>query len=110
MAFDTGLAERIRAQLKRTAGLQEKKMFGGLAFLVNGNMACGVHKNELMVRVPPDRNAELLARPHTRPFDLSGRPIAGWILVGPSGYRTDGSLAAWIELGMEFARSLPPKK
>jgi len=110
MAFDTELAERIRTRLKRTTGLQEKKMFGGVAFLVNGNMACGVHKNELMVRIPPERNAELLARPHTRPFDLSGRPMAGWILVGPDGCSDDDQLATWIKLGVDFARSLPAKK
>ncbi len=110
MAYNIQLAERIRAQLKRAAGLQERKMFGGVGFLINGNMACGVHKDELMVRINPERNAELLGRPHTRPFDLSGRPMAGWILVGPAGYQTDEVLAAWIGLGVEFARALPQKK
>jgi len=110
MAYNTVLAERIRARLKRTAGLQERKMFGGVGFLINGNMACGVHKNKLMVRIPPERNAELLAHPHTRPFDLTGKPMAGWILVGSEGCRTEAQLASWVKLGVDFARSLPAKK
>jgi hypothetical protein len=110
MAYDTGLAERIRSRLGRLPGLQERKMFGGIGFLINGNMACGVHKNELMVRIGPERNAELLARPHTRPFDLSGRPMAGWILVGPEGCKTEADLGGWVKMGVDFAKSLPAKK
>lgn len=110
MAYNIALADRIRSRLRRAAGLEEKKMFGGVGFLINGNMACGVHQGELIVRTGAERTAELLARPHTRPFDLSGKPMAGWILVGPQGYKADADLHGWIKLGADFARSLPAKK
>lgn len=109
MPYNIALADRIRSRLRRAAGLQEKKMFGGMGFLINGNMACGVHKDELIVRIGPERSAELLARPYTRPFDLSGKPMAGWILVTPQGYKADADLHGWIELGTDFAGSLPAK-
>jgi hypothetical protein len=82
MAYDELLGVRIRAALGPLPGLEEKKMFGGVSFLVKGNMACGVHKNSLIVRVGPEKHAWSLARPHTRPFDMTGRPLSGWIVVG----------------------------
>jgi TfoX/Sxy family transcriptional regulator of competence genes len=110
MAYNPGLADRIRTRLGRAAGLEEKKMFGGVGFLINGNMACGVHKDELLVRVGAAQTAALLARPHTRPFDLSGKPMAGWILVAAQGWKADADLQGWIKLGVDFARSLPAKQ
>jgi len=109
MAYDELLGIRIRAALGALPGLVEKKMFGGTGFLVNGNMACGVHKNDLIVRVGPEQYAWALAQPHTRPFDMTGRPMAGWILVEPPGCTTESALKAWVDLGLALALSLPGK-
>jgi len=109
MAFDNGLAERIRKQLGKRRGLSEKKMFGGLAFLLNGNMCCGVHGQEMIVRVDPQKTAQALSQPHTRIFDLTGRPMMGWILVQPKGLATEPGLAKWIKAGVKYASSLPVK-
>jgi hypothetical protein len=90
--------------------VSEKAMFGGLAFLLNGNMAVGLSSGgELMVRVGPGASDAALARPHTRPFDMTGRPMKGWILVAPEGVKTKRQLAAWVSRGVEFAGTLPPK-
>jgi hypothetical protein len=94
MAFDVALAERIRTQLGKRRGLTEKKMFGGLAFLLNGNMCCGVHGQEMIVRLAPEQTDDALRRTHTRVFDLSGRPMKGWILVQPEGLATKAALAS----------------
>ncbi|MGH8865995.1 MAG: TfoX/Sxy family protein [Burkholderiales bacterium] len=110
MAFDEGLAQRIRKRLAVHKKLTEKKMFGGLAFLLNGNMCCGVHRRELIVRLEPVRTDAALAEPHTRIFDLSGRPMKGWILVELPGLADEPSLAKWLRLGTKFAGSLPEKK
>jgi TfoX/Sxy family transcriptional regulator of competence genes len=99
----------MRAAIGPLPNLEEKKMFGGIGFLVNGNMACGVHKNFLIVRVGPEKHAWALAQPHTRPFDMTGRPMAGWIMVEPSGCATENALKAWLELGLAFTHSLPDK-
>lgn len=109
MAFDEQLAERIRQQLGQRPGVTEKKMFGGLAFLVNGNLACGVHGSEMIVRLDPKQTEQTLSKPHTRVFDLSGRPMKGWILVQPKGLTTKAALAKWIQTGLKYAASLPPK-
>ena len=109
MAYDEKLASRIRAILKGTRGLEEKKLFGGVGFLLNGNMACGVHKDSLIVRIKPGDTAAALRRPHVRPFDLSGRPMQGWILVSAEGCKTPSSLANWVNLSVTFAKSLPRK-
>jgi hypothetical protein len=110
MAFDEQLANRIRKQLGKQKGLVEKRMFGGLAFLLNGNMCVGVHANEMIVRLAPDQTDSALAQQHTRVFDLSGgRPMKGWILVEPKGLESDAALAKWIETGVKFAKSLPAK-
>jgi TfoX/Sxy family transcriptional regulator of competence genes len=88
----------------------EKAMFGGLAFLVRGNMAVGISNTaELIVRVSPDETDEALSQPHTRRFDMSGRPMKGWILVAREGVQTESPLAAWVERGVRFARTLPAK-
>jgi len=109
MAYDEALAERVREQLAAEPAISEKAMFGGLAFLLEGNMAVGLSGDELMVRVGPDASDDALARPHTRPFDMTGRPMKGWILVAPEGVAEDDDLAAWVARGVDFARSLPPK-
>ena len=109
MAFDDALAERIRKRLGRRKSLTEKKMFGGIGFILGGNVACGVHEKEMIVRVAPGETGTLLREPHTRRFDLTGRPMNGWILVEPSGLTTDGALDKWIDVGATYAASLPAK-
>ncbi|HWQ38898.1 MAG TPA: TfoX/Sxy family protein [Burkholderiales bacterium] len=110
MAFDQTLAERIRGRLASHKGFSEKRMFGGLAFLLDGNMCCGVHQREMIVRLDPQRMAAALAEPHTRAFDLSGRPMKGWILVNAVGVADDASLAQWLRLATDYAATLPAKK
>lgn len=106
MAYDEQLAARVRREL---AGADEKRMFGGLAFMLHGHMCCGIVGQDLMVRVGPDRHERALARPHSRPMDFTGRPMNGMVFVGPEGTRTEASLRAWIGEAVEFARTLPPK-
>jgi len=84
-------------------------MLGGLAFLLNGNMCCGVHRSELMVRLDPAQTEAALTEPHTRVFDLSGRPMKGWILVETAGLANEPALAKWVSLGTKYAASLPKK-
>lgn len=110
MVFDDQLADRIRQQLGNCRGLTEKKMFGGLAFLLNGNMCCGVHGQELIVRLDPAQTAQALSQQHTRIFDLSGRPMKGWILVQPKGLADEADLAKWVNVGVEYASMLPAKR
>ena len=109
MAFDEKLAERIRKRLGKRVGLKEKKMFGGIAFLVNGNMCCGVHGDEMIVRLDPEQTTKVLSQPNTRLFDLTGRPMRGCILVRQKGLATDAELGKWIAVASKFAESLPPK-
>ncbi len=109
MAYDEHLAERVRATLKRRRGLSEKKMFGGLAFMVNGHMACGVIGEDLMVRVGPEAYEAALKKAGARPMDFTGRPMKGMVYVGPRGHRRASSLEAWVQQGLSYARSLPPK-
>ena len=109
MAYDEGLAQRVGEVLASRAEIDEKRMFGGVGYLLNGNMACGVYGDRLIVRVGPEAYASALSRPHTREFDLTGRPMKGWVTVGPEGYESAEQLETWIEQGLEFALSLPPK-
>ena len=109
MAYDEGLAERVRAMMRQHPGYEEKKMFGGIGILMQGNMACGVHGTDLIIRVGPERYKESLAANHTKEFDLTGRPMTGWIVVLPEGYTSDDSLETWVNRGVEYALSLPPK-
>jgi TfoX/Sxy family transcriptional regulator of competence genes len=109
MAYDEHLADRVRERVAAEPGVAEKRMFGGLAFLLDGNMAVGISGDDLMVRVGSDATDDALARPHTRPFDMTGRPMRGWILVAPEGATDEKELAAWIARGVAFARTLPPK-
>lgn len=109
MAYDEGLAERIRERLGADPGVTEKRMFGGIAFMHRGNMAVGVSGEDLMVRVGPDATDAALARPGTRVFDMTGRPMRGWILVAGTAVAEDQVLTEWIEEGRAFAATLPPK-
>jgi hypothetical protein len=109
MAYDEGLATRVRDEIGNLAGLTEKKMFGGLAFLLNGNMACGVHSDELIVRLDPADTEAGLAEPGARVFDMTGRPMKGWLLIGPDGIAEDADLRRWIGRGVRCAGDLPPK-
>jgi TfoX/Sxy family transcriptional regulator of competence genes len=109
MAFDEGLAHRIREALAEQDGLTEKKMFGGIAFMVQGNMAVGVSGEEMMVRVGPEKYDEAVGQAHVRPFDMTGRPMKGWVLVGAEAYEADKDLNDWVQRGLNFALSLPPK-
>lgn len=109
MAYDELLAERIRTLLHRRKGITERRMFGGLAFMAGGNMACGIVKDELMVRVGPERHEEALARPHARPMDFTHRPMRGMVYVAREGFATDEDLAAWVDRGLSYARSRPAK-
>ena len=109
MAYDEKLADRVRKQLAKRKGVAEKKMFGGLAFLLNGNMSVGLHGDELIVRLDPEQTDAALAKPHTRIFDITGRAMKGWILVKPAGLAGD-ALAEWVGIGVTYAGSLSPKK
>ena len=110
MAYDRVLTERIRKAIGRREGVSEKQMFGGIGFLVNGNMCCGVHRTELMVRLDPKTTETALGQAHTRVFDLTGRPMRGWILVASEGLATDDDVALWVDRGFQFAQSLPRKR
>ena len=109
MAYDEALAARLHSALTGEPNVIEKKMFGGVTFMVNGNMACGIVGDELMVRVGPDNHEDALSRPHARPMDFTGRPMRGMVYVARPGFESRRELAAWVESGASFARSLPPK-
>ena len=110
MAYDEELAERIRELLAGEADITEKRMFGGLAFLVGGNMAVSASgQGGVMVRVDPEDTDALLAEPHARPFEMHGRTMQGWLRIDPEGVRTVPELEPWVKQGVSYARSLPPK-
>lgn len=109
MAFDEGVAQRLREALAGLKGITEKKMFGGIAFMDRGNMCCGVVSDTLMARVGPDAYAEALTRPHAREMDFTGKPLQGFVYVDPPGYAEDEQLRGWIELCRSFTSSLPAK-
>jgi TfoX/Sxy family transcriptional regulator of competence genes len=109
MAYDQALAERVREELGSHPAVTEREMFGGIAFLVAGNMAVGVTGDELMIRVGKDAHADTVALPGARTFDMSARPMVGWLVVGSEGFATEAEFLAWIERGVTYAESLPPK-
>ncbi|MCB9591895.1 MAG: TfoX/Sxy family protein [Sandaracinaceae bacterium] len=109
MAYDEKLADRIREALAGTPSLEEKKMFGGLCFLVRGHMACGIAKGELMVRVGAEGYEAALARPHAKEMTFTGKPIKTMVYVDPDGFRTKKQLGGWIAMGVAHAEGLPPK-
>ena len=106
MAYDRGLADRIRAVVDGRKGVSEKEMFGGIAFLLDGKMFIGIVKNDLMVRVGPDRHEEALAKAHVRLMDFAGRPMRGYVYVAPAGCRDARSLAAWIDWSAAFTATV----
>jgi TfoX/Sxy family transcriptional regulator of competence genes len=110
MAYDEELAHRVRELLGEEAGLTEQRMFGGLAFLLNGHMSVAVSsRGGLMVRVQPDATDAALSRPHASPFEMAGRPVRGWIRVSAEGLKGKRELSRWVRHGVDFARTLPPK-
>jgi hypothetical protein len=109
MAYDKGLAQRVRELLEEKPGFVEKKMFGGICFLLCGNMACGIIHEDLIVRAGAERYEASLKLPHTRKFDITGKPMKGWVMVSSEGYETDEDLFHWIQQGVHYALSLPPK-
>jgi TfoX/Sxy family transcriptional regulator of competence genes len=109
MAFSEELAERVRKQLGRRAGLAEKRMFGGLGFLIGGNLAVAVRGDELLARVEPAQTEALLKERGARLFDTGRQPMKGWLVVGSAGIKDDASLATWVERGAQYAASLPKK-
>lgn len=109
MAYDEVLADRIKTILKSRRSVTEKKMFGGLCFMVNGNMACGVEKKKLVVRIGPDDYEKILKLKHVRKMDFTGKPLKGFIYIMPEGLSRADSLKKWVDRGIQFARSLPKK-
>ena len=110
MAYDEALAARVRTVLGDRDDVEEKRMFGGLAFLINGNMSVAVSgRGGLMVRVPPDETEKLLARDHVEPMVMAGRETRGWLRVRSDGVKTKRQLQSWVTRGVAYARSLPPK-
>ncbi len=109
MAYDELLAERVRTSIAGLHGITEKKMFGGIAFMLRGNMCCGIVKEELMVRLGREGTAAALEEPHTRPMDFTGKPLKTMIYVEPIGCADDLALTAWVEKAVAFAKTLPAK-
>ena len=107
MAYDQQLDARIN-QTVASWGATKRKMFGGTCYLLHGNIVCGVHQDRLIVRVGEEAGTVALDEPHTRPFDITGRPMKGWVMVAPQGYAGDG-LNAWLERARVFVATLPPK-
>jgi TfoX/Sxy family transcriptional regulator of competence genes len=111
MAYDEDLANRIRELIARDPDVTEKRMFGGLAFLIGGHMAVAASREGgIMVRIDPDQTDTLLAKPHTRPFEMRGRELDGWLRVDPEGLKTKRQLEPLVKRGVDYARSLPPKQ
>ena len=109
MAFNENLAERIRQRLTRRKNIEEKKMFGGIGFLLNGNLLVGVWKDSLIVRLGPEDAEEALTEAHVSEFNITGRSMKGWVLVAPEGVEAEGQLSGWIQRATTFVGKLPGK-
>lgn len=109
MGIDEQLAGRVRKTIPADVRFTESRMFGGLTFMLGGKMTCGISETDLMVRVGPQQYEQALREPGARPMDFTGRPLRGFVFVGPAGTRGDRALRAWIRKGREFVRSLPPE-
>ena len=109
MVYDEKVALRIRNVMAKQKGSDERKMFGGLSFFVNGKMCIGILKNDLVVRIDPKDSDKLLKMPHVRPMDFTGKPMKGFVYVAPKGYNTDKMLSFWIKNGIEFSKTLKKK-
>ena len=110
MAYDRRLAERVRDALKGQRGLTEKEMFGGIGFMLRGNMMCGVLEADLIVRVGPEQHEQAMLRRHVQPFLIRGAPAKGWVRVRPAGTRSDSQLQSWVEAALTAAKRLPSKE
>jgi TfoX/Sxy family transcriptional regulator of competence genes len=110
VAYDEGVAQRVREALGDQPDVTEKRMFGGLAFMLSGHMCIGVLRHDLMVRVGPGQYAECLKLPHARPMDFTGQPLTGFLFVDEKGFESDPDLGAWIRRAVEFVSGLPPKR
>ncbi|KAA3662844.1 MAG: RNA methyltransferase [Calditrichaeota bacterium] len=109
MAYDEGLAQRIREMVQNHPGITERKMFGGLAFMDRGNMCCGIIRSELMVRVGAEKYTEALEDPHAREMDFTGKALRGYVYVAENGIDSDIGLHFWIKKGLDFTATLPAK-
>ena len=109
MAYNQDVAERVRKVIARRKGVYERKMFGGLAFLMNGNMCCGVIDNNVVLRLGKDRAEKALRERHTREMDFTGTPLASMVYLRPAGYKTEEELRAWVKRAVDFTRTLPAK-
>ncbi|MDA1234658.1 MAG: TfoX/Sxy family protein [Acidobacteria bacterium] len=109
MPYDEALAERVQALIGKHRGVTEKRMFGGLAFMLDGNMCCGVMQGRIMMRLGPEGAEAALKEPHTAPMDFTGKPIKSMVYVRPEGYVSDADLEKWVKAAVGFAKSLPPK-
>ena len=109
MTFNELTAMQIRSAMQTTPGISERHMFGGVAFMLAGNMCCGVIEDNLVVRVGPDAYERALCAPHARPMDFTGRPLHGFIYVDREGFSSENSLQQWIQQGVNFVQTLPPK-
>jgi TfoX/Sxy family transcriptional regulator of competence genes len=109
MPYDEQLDRRIRQVVSRWKGSGSKKMFGGVCHLLHGNMFCGVHQNFLILRLGEEKAIEALEQPHTRPFDITGKPMKGWVMVAGDDCEDEADLRAWLEQARLFVRNLPPK-
>ncbi len=109
MAYDEGLAERLREAFQSRRGVSEKRMFGGVAFMVDGHMAVGIVGDSLMARVGPEQHAKLLRMKHVREMDFTGRPMKGFVYVAPAGFDSHAELLAWVERCVRFVSTLPKK-
>lgn len=109
MAYSESLAERVREIVSRIKGIEEKKMFGGVGFLLNGNMLVGVWKEFLIVRLGPEEGTKALKDKFVIPFDITGKPMKGWVMVVPDGVEDDSQLKKWIQRALKFVEKLPAK-
>ena len=109
MSYEEAVAERVRSALSRRKNVAERKMFGGLTFMVGGHMCCGVVGDELMIRVGPDQYDEALSHKHAREMDFTGTPLRGFLFVEPKGFATEAALAEWLEKAVSFVKTLPAK-
>ena len=109
MPYDETLVERLRPLFRGKYSVKEKRMFGGLAFMVNGHMCCGIVGKDLVVRTGRDGFSEAIRQPHARPMDFTGRPMKGFVYVAPAGYRSDRDLRSWTRRGLDFVLRQAPK-
>jgi TfoX/Sxy family transcriptional regulator of competence genes len=109
MAYNIDLEQRIDKMLNRLGSITKQKMFGGIGYLLNGNMCFGIHKEYLVIRTTPEKAAELMKSEDTAPFDITGRPMKGWVLVSPDAVETEDQLMEMLQIGASFAQKLPRK-